>query len=101
MIELAPGHKQGLPVNNPIWIAGGMVGYGEAVARGVNLTGLGGVVVGPILSSSRAGALLAASGAGGWWHGVGDRLAESWGEQCHCRVMARFGRIWAVQWLLN
>ena len=29
MIELAPGHKQGLPVANPVLIAGGAVGYGE------------------------------------------------------------------------
>lgn len=56
LIELAPGHKQGLPVENPVWIAGGMVGYGEAVARSTALAGLGGVVVGPLLASSRAGA---------------------------------------------
>jgi dihydroorotate dehydrogenase (NAD+) catalytic subunit len=58
LIELAPGHKQGLPVENPVLIAGGMVGYGEAVARGTDFTTLGGVVIGPILASSRAGASL-------------------------------------------
>ena len=56
MIELAPGHKQGLPCANPVWIAGGMVGYGEAVPRGLDLAGVGGVVVGPIAGNSRGGA---------------------------------------------
>ena len=56
MIELAPGHKQGLPCTNPVWIAGGMVGYGEAVPRGLELAGVGGVVVGPITGNSRGGA---------------------------------------------
>ena len=42
MIELAPGHKQGLPTTNPVWIAGGMVGYGEAVPRGLNMAELAG-----------------------------------------------------------
>ena len=58
LIELAPGHKQGLPCDNPVWIAGGMVGYGEAVTRGTEMAALGGVVVGPILASSRGGAAL-------------------------------------------
>lgn len=55
MIELAPGHKQGLPASNPVWIAGGMVGYGEALSRGLNLPTVGGVVIGPIMAASRAG----------------------------------------------
>ncbi len=55
MIELAPGHKQGLPVANPVLIAGGAVGYGEVVPRGLELSQVGGVVVGPVLASSRAG----------------------------------------------
>ena len=58
LIELAPGHKQGLPSANPVWIAGGMVGYGEAVTRGTELATLGGVVVGPIMASSRGGSAL-------------------------------------------
>lgn len=55
LIELAPGHKQGLPSDNPVWIAGGMVGYGEAVTRGTDMAALGGVVIGPIMASSRGG----------------------------------------------
>lgn len=55
MIELAPRHKIGLPVENPILIAGGMIGYGEAVHRGLDLSRVGAVVVGPISRSSRRG----------------------------------------------
>ncbi len=56
MIELAPGHKQGLPVASPVIVAGGTVGYGEVVPRGLALDQAGAVVVGPILARSRAGA---------------------------------------------
>ena len=55
MIELAPGHKQGLPVENPILVAGGMVGYGEAVPPGLTLSQVGAVVVGPFRANSAAG----------------------------------------------
>lgn len=56
MIDLAPGHKQGLPVASPVIVAGGMAGYGEVVPRGLALEKIGAVVVGPILARSRAGA---------------------------------------------
>jgi dihydroorotate dehydrogenase (NAD+) catalytic subunit len=55
MIELAPRHKIGLPLENPVLIAGGMIGYGEAIHRGLDLSALGGVVVGPISRSPRRG----------------------------------------------
>lgn len=48
MIELAPRHKIGLPVDNPVLLAGGSVGYGEAIHRGLDLSQLGGAIVGPI-----------------------------------------------------
>ncbi len=48
VIELAPQHKIGLPVASPVLIAGGMVGYGEAMHRGLDPTRMGAVVVGPI-----------------------------------------------------
>lgn len=35
-----------------------MVGYGEALPRGLNPAGLGGMVVGPILANSRPGSPL-------------------------------------------
>lgn len=56
MIDLAPGHKQGLPVASPVIVAGGMAGYGESLPRGLAPEKLGALVVGPILGRSRAGA---------------------------------------------
>lgn len=58
MIDLAPGHKQGLPVASSVLVAGGVVGYGEVVPRGLALDKVGAVVVGPILGRSRSGAPL-------------------------------------------
>lgn len=55
-IDLAPGHKHGLPVANPILLGCGSIGYGEAVPKGLDTQALGAAVVGPILSSSRGGA---------------------------------------------
>ncbi len=56
MIDLAPNHKLGLIVDNPILLAGGSIGYGEAIHAGLDLSKLGGAVVGPVLLKSRAGA---------------------------------------------
>jgi len=90
MIELAPGHKQGLPSVNPLWIAGGMVGYGEAVPRGLNLTAVGGVVVGPILANSRAGAerprLAQTMG--------GMVLETGWQNRGASSAIANYGKLW-------
>ena len=55
VIDLAPGHKLGLVVANPVLLGAGAVGYGEAVPRGLELKGLGAAVVGPLLGSSRGG----------------------------------------------
>jgi dihydroorotate dehydrogenase (NAD+) catalytic subunit len=55
MIELARGHKFGLPIENPVMLAGGTVGYGEAVPAGAHLKLLGAVVVGPFMRNSRPG----------------------------------------------
>ncbi len=55
MIDLAPNHKLGLTVANPVLLAGGTIGYGEAVSKGLTLSRLGAVVVGPIVQSSRMG----------------------------------------------
>lgn len=56
MINLAPNHKLGLLVKNPILLAGGTIGYGEALAPGLHTALLGGVVVGPLALNSRGGA---------------------------------------------
>ena len=55
MIELAPGHKSGLPVDSPILLAGGSAGCGEAIHPGIETARLGGVVVGPITRHSIRG----------------------------------------------
>lgn len=56
MIDLAPNHKLGLQVANPILLAGGSIGYGEAIHPALATEKLGAVVVGPLLMQSRAGA---------------------------------------------
>ena len=43
-VELAPGHKQGLRLQNPVMLAAGTAGYGLEYARLVPLEGLGAVV---------------------------------------------------------
>lgn len=55
MIELAPHHKTGLPVDSPILLAGGSVGYGEAIHPGIDTARLGGIVVGPVTRRSIRG----------------------------------------------
>lgn len=54
-IDLAPNHKLGLVVTNPVLLGAGAIGYGEAVPRGLDITQLGAVVVGPVLGASRGG----------------------------------------------
>ena len=91
MIELAPGHKQGLPAANPVWIAGGMVGYGEAVPRGLEMAGMGGVVVGPVMASSRAGSPLPRVA-----QTVGGMVLESgWQNRGASSAINRYGKLWA------
>ena len=55
MLELAPAHKNGLPIANPVLLAAGSVGMGEATHDTLHLAALGGVVVGPLSRRSRAG----------------------------------------------
>lgn len=54
-VELAPGHKIGLPLAGPVMLAGGSIGYGEARHRELDTGRFGGVVVGPFTRRSRAG----------------------------------------------
>ncbi len=54
-IDLAPGHKLGLIVPSPVLLAAGMIGTGEAIAPGLELSKLGCVVIGPIQRHPRAG----------------------------------------------
>ena len=54
-IDLAPNNKHGLILVNPIMLAGGIIGYGEAIHVGVETSTLGAVVVGPIMRHGRLG----------------------------------------------
>jgi dihydroorotate dehydrogenase (NAD+) catalytic subunit len=90
MIELAPRHKIGLPVDNPVLLAGGSVGYGEAVHRGLDLAQVGGVVVGPIsrhpLPGSEGPRLAETSGGFVLQTGLQNRGINA--------VMKKFARLW-------
>ena len=55
MIELAPDHKLGLPVDSPVLLAAGAIGYGESRHRELTLERFGAVVIGPFTNRSRAG----------------------------------------------
>lgn len=54
-IELAPGHKVGLPLASPVMLAAGSIGYGEARHRELEPGRFGGVVVGPFTRRSCGG----------------------------------------------
>ena len=54
-IELAPNHKLGLSVGNPVLLGAGAIGCGEAVPKGLDPARLGAVVIGPVRSGSRGG----------------------------------------------
>jgi dihydroorotate dehydrogenase (NAD+) catalytic subunit len=56
MIELAPRHKIGLPLRNPILIGSGFGGYGEAGPRPIPLSLFGALVTGPITLRPERGA---------------------------------------------
>ena len=47
-VELAPQHKLGLTLTNPILLACGVIGYGDALAPGLDLSRLGGFVTAPV-----------------------------------------------------
>jgi len=55
MIELAPHHKMGLALRSPLILAVGMIGYGDAVPRALDLGCCGAWVTGPIGLRSRGG----------------------------------------------
>ena len=54
-VELAPGHKIGLPLASPVMLSAGSIGYGEAGHRELETSRFGGVVVGPFTRRSRGG----------------------------------------------
>lgn len=48
LVNLAPRHKVGLTLANPVLLAAGVVGYGDAVLPGLALGRLGGFVTAPV-----------------------------------------------------
>ena len=56
MIELAPRHKVGLPLPNPLMTAAGCFGYGPEYADWVDASRLGAIVTNPVSLRPRRGA---------------------------------------------
>ncbi len=56
MIELAPRHKIGLPLPNPLMTAAGCFGYGPEYADWVDISRLGAIVTNPVSLRPRRGA---------------------------------------------
>ncbi|HEY63347.1 MAG TPA: dihydroorotate dehydrogenase [Caldilineae bacterium] len=54
-IELAPDHKTGLVLRSPRILAAGMIGYGDARSRALDLSDFGAWVTAPISLRSRSG----------------------------------------------
>lgn len=48
LVELAPRHKRGLALTNPVMLAAGVAGYGDAALPGLELGRLGGFVTAPV-----------------------------------------------------
>jgi len=48
LVELAPRHKLGLTLTNPVLLAAGMIGYGDAGLPGLDLGRLGAFVTAPV-----------------------------------------------------
>ena len=56
IIELAPNHKTGLALANPVMPAAGCFGFGAEYAHLIEVDRLGAVVVGPVTAGKRQGA---------------------------------------------
>jgi dihydroorotate dehydrogenase len=71
-------------------IAGGVVGYGEAVPRGLALGEVGAVVVGPVMALSRAGAPPPR-----WAETIGGMVREDgWQSRGVSNVLSRYAKLW-------
>jgi dihydroorotate dehydrogenase (NAD+) catalytic subunit len=57
MIELAPHHKIGLPLSNPVLIASGCGGYGQAYRQLIDLSAFGALITNPITLRPRRGTM--------------------------------------------
>lgn len=89
-IELAPGGKQGLVVANPVLLAGGVIGYGELVPRGLDLAQVGAAVIGPFTATPRAGRAAPRYGVG-----PGGMVVDAGGQSRGVgAVAAKFAKHW-------
>ncbi len=89
-IDLAPGGKESLAVANPVLVAGGMIGYGEVLPRGLDLAGLGAAVIGPFTTAPRSGHAGPRYGTG-----VGGMVVESGGQSRGVSAaVSKFAKQW-------
>jgi dihydroorotate dehydrogenase (NAD+) catalytic subunit len=56
VVQLAPNHKVGLALRNPVMPAAGCFGFGTEYAHLVDVEALGAIVVGPVTAKPRRGA---------------------------------------------
>lgn len=91
MIELAPDHKSGLALANPVMPAAGCFGFGAEYARLVDLEALGAIVVGPVTAGPRRGTdpprTVVVPG--------GVLLHTGLANPGIAAVVRRYGRVWA------
>jgi dihydroorotate dehydrogenase (NAD+) catalytic subunit len=86
-VELAPRHKLGLTLPNPVLLAAGVIGYGDVAAPGFALSQLGGYVTAPVTRRawrSQPPQLLAVTGGvlwqRGWWNPGMRRVVRDYGD---------------------
>lgn len=86
-VELAPRHKIGLTLANPVLLAPGVIGYGDVAAPGFALGQAGGYVTAPVSRRAWRGSLpqLVEAPGGvvwrrGWWNPGVARVVRDFGE---------------------
>ncbi len=91
MIELAPNHKFGLPLNNPVLMAAGFGGYGDAYQNLIDLSAFGAIVTNPITLRPRRGP------AQPWLVETKAGFILETGQQNPGvrKVIQRYGRVWS------
>ncbi len=89
-IDLAPNHKHGLIVHSPLLLSPVAVGFADSLPHGLDLTHIGGVVVGPVSMSGRgySGAVSVVELDGG------VLAAHSSFSRSARRAMERFAATW-------
>ncbi|MCD6289647.1 MAG: hypothetical protein J7M34_04020, partial [Anaerolineae bacterium] len=88
-IELAPGHKVELMLSSPLILASGMIGYGDARARALDISYCGAWVTAPIGLAPRSGPPTRAVEISG-----GIVLSETGQNPGVERVLRRYRALW-------